>query len=180
MPWSFGVPFIGTFLGNNLYGGSALFVDAVFVLVFGVLSLMTLRKVTSIDDMKSAWRKIVVIFGVITAIFAVELVATAIYSLLGAGEKSGVAQGQLWLSSFLPIFILGLISAGVMYLAIQIANGKTQVLRAASYVAIAVAVIAFVLVLISTLVGFYSKKSYSNYYDDDYSSAVEELRDLFK
>ena len=26
MPWSFGVPFIGTFLGNNLYGGSALFV----------------------------------------------------------------------------------------------------------------------------------------------------------
>ena len=155
MPWSFGVPFIGTFLGNNLYGGSALFVDAVFVLVFGVLS-------------------------VITAIFAVELVATAIYSLLGAGEKSGVAQGQLWLSSFLPIFILGLISAGVMYLAIQIANGKTQVLRAASYVAIAVAAIAFVLVLISTLVGFYSKKSYSKYYDDDYSSAVEELRDLFK
>lgn len=180
MPWSFGVPFIGTFLGNNLYGGSALFVDAVFVLVFGVLSLMTLRKVTSIDDMKSAWRKIVVIFGVITAIFAVELVATAIYSLLGAGEKSGVAQGQLWLSSFLPIFILGLISAGVMYLAIQIANGKTQVLRVASYVAIAVAAIAFVLVLISTLVGFYSKKSYSNFYDDDYSSAVEELRDLFK
>ena len=67
-----------------------------------------------------------------------------------------------------------------MYLAIQIANGKTQVLRAASYVAIAVAAIAFVLVLISTLVGFYSKKSYSKYYDDDYSSAVEELRDLFK
>lgn len=173
--WDFNIPFLGTFLGGNQYTGSSIFLEAAFILIFGLAGIFTIRKVTSLEDMKSAWHKVAVMFGVITAIFSVELVATAIYALLGVGEKSGVDQGDLWLSSFLPIFILTVVAFGVTFMSNKIANGETQVLRLASYVAVAIAIIAFALVFISTLVGFYSKKSYSGYDLDDYSSLFNDL-----
>ncbi len=177
--WDFGVPFIGTFFGGNVYPGSSLYMTAVFVLIFGVLSLLTVRKITSLDDMKGAWKKVAGVFAVITAIFAVEAVATAIYALMAVGEKSGVSQKYLWLSSFLPIIINGLVAFGVTFMAKQIVAGKTQVLRIASYVAIAIATVAFILVFIQTLVNFYDKKSYTDYLDDDAYELLEGLEGLF-
>lgn len=172
--WSFSVPYIGTFFGGNLYSGSSLFTAATFVLIFGILSILTIRKITSVDDMKGAWKKVMIVFGVITAIFTIELVATAIYSLLSIGTKT-VDQGYLWLSSFLPIFILALLAFAVTFMAKKIADGNTQVLRIASYVAVAVAVVAFILVIVSTLVGFYAKKSTLDYGLEDYKNILDQL-----
>lgn len=176
--WDFSVPFIGSFLGGNTYPGSSLFMTAFLVLALAIIGMLTLRKVTSLDDMKAAWKKVAAIFAVITAIFLVEVVATAIYSLCGVGQKSGVSQKYLWLSSFLPILINGLIAFGVTFMAKQIAAGKAQVLRIASYIALGVAALAFILVIVYTFVDFYSKKTYADYLGGDAADLLEGLEGL--
>lgn len=177
--WTFSMPTLVTALFSNAsfsflgvsvsVGPSVLFITAMLALIGGVIGFFTLKKLTDASAVKSAWALVAEIFGVVTGLLVVALVSTAIWSLLGIGEKANVSQGDLWLSVFLPTFIKTALAAGIYMLARKIAAGKLEVLRIFGMVATGIAVVAFVLVLIQTLVGFYGKKpSSSSLFDDDY------------
>lgn len=177
--WMFSMPAIVTalfgnasfsFLGMSVsVGPSALFITGMLAIVGGIIGFLTLKKLTDASAVKNAWRIVAEIFGVITGVLAIALVSIALWSLFGLGEKSGVDQGDLWLSVFLPTVIKTILAGTIYVLAGKIAAGKLEVLRIFSMVATGIAVIAIVMVIIQTLVGFYDKKtSNSSIFDDDY------------
>lgn len=178
--WVFDVPgivstmFGGTVASISLFGtsisagASMLFITMMIAFAAGLIGLFTLKKLTDAAAVKKAWAIVAEIFGVIFGLLVIGLVATAVYSLLGLGEKSGVSQGDLWLSSFLPLAIKAVVAFGMYIIARKIAAGKLEVLRIFSMVTGGIAAVAFVLVLVQTLVGFYGKKTSSSVFDDDY------------
>lgn len=176
--WTFSMPTLVTalfsnttfsFLGMSVsVGPSVLFITAMLALIGGLIGFFTLKKLTDASAVKSAWALVAEIFGVVTGLLVVALVSTAIWSLLGIGEKANVSQGDLWLSVFLPTFIKAALAAGIYVLARKIAAGKLEVLRIFSMIATGIAVVAFILVLVQTLVSFYSKKTPTSVFDDDY------------
>ena len=177
--WLFGVPpIISTFFGASSLsflgasvsiGPSALFVTALIALTGGIIGFLTLKKLTDATAVKNAWKLVAEIFGVITGLLAIYLVSTVLWSLLGLGEKSGVDQGNLWLSTFLPTLIKVALSGTIYCLASRIAAGKLEVLRLLGMVATGIAVVAIILVVIQTMtIDFYGKKSSSSVFDDDF------------
>ena len=126
--------------------------------------------------MKGSWKCVRNVFIVIAAIEVVKMIALAIYSLCGIGEKSGVEQGYLWLNGFLSNSLAALAATGIAFIAHAIANGKTAVLSVMRFVALGVAAVACILVFVSTIVNFYNKKSSSSYSTSDYSSILDLLK----
>ena len=104
--WSFNVPFVGTFLSNTNQT-SIWLITAIAALALGIFGIVSTNKLTDLDSVKKSWKVISGVFLVMASIFAIEMVATAIYSLMGIGRKSGVSQGQLWLNGFLAQLIAG-------------------------------------------------------------------------
>jgi MFS family permease len=168
-PWSFGVPVIGNF---SIAGVPTLFLAAFISVVFGLIGILTLKKITDAEVLKKSYAKVSAFFAIVSVILTSIAVGTIIYALLALGEKSGVDQGDLWLSGFLPALILAVASVVATIIAKQVAAGKTAILRIFSLIALGVAVLGFILVVISTLVNFYGKKTSSSYDDFD-------LRDYF-
>ena len=176
--WGFSVPpIISAFFGGASFsllgvsvsvGPSALFITGMLALVGGVIGFLTLKKLTDAAAVKNAWRIVAEIFGVITGLLLVAIVSTVLWSLFGLGEKSGVDQGNLWLSIFLPLVIKTVLAGTIYVLARKIAAGKLEVLRIFSFVATGIAVIALIIVIVQTMIGFYGKKSTSSIIDDDY------------
>lgn len=177
--WSFSMPgIISAFFGSASFsllgvsvsiGPSALFVTGMLAIVGGVIGFLTLKKLTDATAVKNAWRLVSEIFGVITGLLVISLVSIALWSLFGLGEKSGVSQGDLWLSTFLPTVIKTALAGTIYMLARKIAAGKLEVLRIFSFVATGIAVVALIMVIVQTMIGFYDKKSSSSsLLDDDY------------
>ena len=176
--WLFSVPpIISAIFGANSVsllgisvsvGPSALFITGLLALVSGVIGFLTLKKLTDAGAVKHAWKIVAEIFGVITGLFLINLIGIVLWSLFGLGEKSGVDQGNLWLSVFLPTLIKAVLAGAIFFLAKKIAAGKLEVLRLLGFVATGIAVIAFILVIVQTMIGFYGKKSSSSVFDDDY------------
>ncbi len=174
--WSVGVPFIGIFFSNASLV-SNLVLTAIFALCAGIIAIMTVHKLTDAESVKKAYGKVACVTLGIAAFFAIEMVATAIYSLMTIGANKTVNQGTLWLSNFLPQLIMCANAVLVCFLAKQIAAGKTEMLRLVNYLALGIAILAFLLVFIQSMVNLYGKKSSSSYLDDsDYSS----ITDLYK
>lgn len=176
--WTFSMPaIVSAFFGSTSFsllgvsvsvGPSALFITGMLALVGGVIGFLTLKKLTDATAVKNAWHLVSEIFGVITGILLVALVSTALWSLFGIGEKSGVSQGDLWLSTFLPTLIKAVLAGTIYVLARKIAAGKLEVLRIFSMVATGIAVVALIMVIVQTMIGFYDKKSSKSILDDDY------------
>lgn len=174
--WSFSMPAVITalfgnatisFLGVSVsVGPSALFLTAILALVGGLIGFFTLKKLTDATAVKRAWAIVAEIFGVVTGLLVIALVSIALWSLLGLGEKSGVDQGTLWLSVFLPTLIKTVIAGGLYVLAKKIVAGKLEVLRIFSMVATGIAIVAIIITVVQTLVAFYDKKPRSSYNSD--------------
>ena len=164
--WNFNVPYIGTFLSNTNQT-SAWLITAIAALAFGIFGIVTTNKLTDLESVKKSWKVIAGVFLAMAAIFAVEMVATAIYSLMGIGRKSGVSQGSLWLNGFLAQFIAGGAATGMFFLSKAIAAGKVQIIKTLAVLGICLASVAFILVVIQQCVAFYGKSSSAktNYYD---------------
>lgn len=160
--WSVGVPLVDIFLGTNFgnYGGSAsiyLLATGILAVLFAVIGLISARKITDIDAMKSSWKCARNAFAVIAGIEIVKMILIAIYGLAGVGvEKSGVQEGYLWLNGFLSNTLSALGAAAIAFVAHMIAQGKTQVLSIIRFVALGIAGVAIILATISTFVTFYS------------------------
>ncbi len=161
--WSFNVPFVGV-LFNNISEVSGLVVTAVLVLCAGIAAIMTVHKLTDAAAVKKAWGKVACVMTAVGGYFCVQIVGTIIYSLMSLGAKS-VDQGDLWLSNFLPQLILLADAAIIFFIAKQINAGKTEMLRIANYLALGIAIVAFLLVFIQSMVGLYSKKSTTTFED---------------
>ena len=131
--------------------------------------------------MKNSWKCVRNLFVVIAGLEVFKMIALAIYALMGVGEKSGVEQGYLWLNGFLSNTLAAAAAVAVVFIANAIAAGKTQVLSIMRFIALGVASVALIIAVVSTLVGFYSKKSSSSY--SDYSDALDSAKswlDLLK
>ncbi|MDR2063441.1 MAG: hypothetical protein LBQ02_01445 [Candidatus Nomurabacteria bacterium] len=165
--WAFGIPITGVF--NNT-AVPALFITAFIALVFGVIGFITLRKITDAEVLQKSYGKTSGFFTILSIIFTSITISVVFYALFALGEKSGVVQKDLWLNSFLPSLIVSATAIVTTVLAKQVAAGKTALLRIFGFIALGVAAIGFILVVISTLVGFYGKTSSSPYdYNDIYN-----------
>ena len=125
--------------------------------------------------MKGAWKNVRNAFVIIAGIEIVKMVAIAIYSLCGIGEKSGVDQGYLWLNDFLSNTLAAMAAVGIVFIAHFIAAGKTQVLSVMRFVALGIAAVGCVLIMVSTIVKFYNKKTSAA---SSYSSASSALNSI--
>ena len=178
--WLFDIPLIGIVLANVGFMGASL-ITALLAVAFALIGLKTLKKVTDKKDLVKPWQCVAKVFLVLGVVYVVSMIAIALYSLLGVGDKSGVSQKNLWLSNFIPNLITAIAAIGIAFLAKQIAAGKTAILRTFSYIAIGVACVGFILVIVSTLVNFYSGKKSSTYDSGyDYGNSLNDLYDSFK
>ncbi len=180
--WGVDIPLVGYIFGSNFsgWGGSVsiyLLATGLLTVLFAVIGLITARKITDINAMKSSWKCVRNLFVVIAAIEVFKMIALAIYALCGLGKQAGVQQGYLWLNGFLSNTLAAAAAAAMVFIANAIAAGKTQVLSIMRFIALGIASVALIITVIATFVGFYSKKSSSSY--DDYSDAVNSLYDLF-
>lgn len=178
--WSVAVPFASEIIGANMGWASVLFASGIMTVLFGVIGLITAGKITDINAMKSSWKYARNAFIVIAAIEIIKMVAIAIYSLCGIGEKSGVDQGYLWLNSFLSNTLAAGAAVGIAFIANAIAAGKTTVLSVMRFVALGIAAVGCVLVVVSTIVNFYSKKTTYKSSSSSSSSSVQDWLDLLK
>ncbi len=186
--WSVDVPFVGYILGDNFsgWGGSvsiALLATGLLTVLFAVIGLITARKITNVDAMKSSWKCVRNFFVIVAGIEIFKMIALAIYALCGLGKTSGVQQGYLWLNGFLSNVLAAAAAAGVAFVANAIAAGKTQVLSIMRFVALGVAGVALIITVIATFVGFYSKPDYSKGSSSssssyDYSDIMNSFNDL--
>lgn len=165
--WIFGIPFdgiLGSF-SNSMY---SYFFMGILTFVLGLVSFLTVSKITDAGAITKAWKCIFKVNLVLLALFAIDMISMILTSLIGLGEKSGVVQKDLWLSGFLPTVIMALVAGVIAFVAKSIASGKTQLLRIMTLVALGVGSVAMIMVFISQIVGMYGKKSssYSDYLDD--------------
>jgi hypothetical protein len=165
--WSFGIPIISPF---NIAGIPAVFITAFIAVVFGVIGLFTVGKITDAEALRTSYSKAGGFFTILSIIFTSIAIATIFYALFGLGKKSGVVQKTLWLNGFLPAILVAITTIASTIFTKQVAAGKTALLRLFSFISLGVAVIGFILVTISTLVGFYGESSSSYDYDDIYNS----------
>ena len=145
-----------------------------------VAGLITARKITDVNAMKDSWKCVRNLFIVIAGIEVLKMLCLAIYSLLGIGEKSGIDQGYLWLNSFLSNTLAAGAAVGIAFIANAIAAGKTTVLSVMRFVALGIAAVGCVLVVVSTIVNFYSKKTTYKSSSSSSSSSIESWLDLLK
>lgn len=173
--WVFGIPLIGAFFAN--VGAASVVTTALLSVAFGIIALMTIGKITDAQSLSKSWNAVSKVFFVLMQIYAVSMIGIAIYSLLSLGKKT-VDQGDLWLSGFLPNFITAALAGTMAYVGKKIADGKTVLLRTLSMIAMGIAGVAFVLVIIQTLVSFYATKSSSStdYRDYDYGDVLDLFR----
>jgi len=170
--WSFSIPFFGRFMGSNA-GVPTILLTALFALIFGIIGIVTLKKVTDVEATRAAWGCISKVFFAFMFIYIVDMIGVVLYSLMSLGRADDLTfdQGTLWLCSFLPTVICFIGAAAIWFIGKQISEGKTTFLRIASLVAIGIASVAFVLVFIQQLVSYYSKpkSSLDRVKDSDYS-----------
>ena len=176
--WAVGVPIMGTILGANTYYLDTAFITGILTVIFAVIGLLTARKITDINAMKSSWKVARNAFIVIAGIEIVKMIGLAIYSLLGVGDKT-LPQGYLWLNGFLSNTLAAAAAVGLVFIADAIAKGKTQVLSVMRFVALGIASVACVLVFVSTLIGFYGKKSSTSSSSSSADSSLDTLLNLF-
>ncbi|MBP5633412.1 hypothetical protein J6X13_00550 [Candidatus Saccharibacteria bacterium] len=173
--WGVRIPFADLIFGTNVSNVSVAFIAGIAAVLFAVIALISAGKITDINAMKGAWKNVRNAFVVIAAIEIVKMVAIAIYSLCGIGEKSGVDQGYLWLNDFLSNTLAAMAAVGIVFIAHFIAAGKTQVLSVMRFVALGIAAVGCVLIMVSTIVKFYNKKSSAA---SSYSSASSALNSI--
>lgn len=166
--WIFEIPFdniLGSF-SNSMY---SYFFMGILTFVLGLVSFLTVGKITDAGAITKAWKFIFKVNLVLLVLFAIDMISMILTSLIGIGKTSSVyqSQGTLWLSGFLPTVIMALVAGVIAFVAKSIASGKTQLLRIMTLVALGVGSVAMIMVFISQIVGMYAKKSsYSDYLDD--------------
>ncbi len=182
--WGIDIPLVGWIFGNNFgsFGGSVditLLATGLLTVLFAVAGLISARKITDVNAMKSSWKCARNVFVVIAAIEIFKMIALAIYALCGLGKAAGVQQGYLWLNGFLSNTLAALGAAAIAAIAHMIAAGKTQVLSIMRFVALGIAGVACILVFISTLIGFYGNKT-SSFSSSSSSSSLDSWLELLK
>jgi hypothetical protein len=179
--WSVDIPLVGWILGSNSIGSGFLgskglilfpiFATGLLTLIFAIIGLISARKITDIEAMKSSWKCTRNFFILVTVIEVFKMIAIALIGLFGIGEKSKVAEGYLWLNGFLGNTLAAIGAAAVAFISHMIANGKTQVLSMMRFVALGVAGVALILGVVTTFVNFYSGCS-----DSDYKCLLKEAK----
>jgi len=157
--WFFGIPLIGLVLSN--VGAASALVATLLAVACALVGMMTLKKITDKATLAKPWKRVAKVFLILAVIYGITLIGLALYSLMGVGGKSGVGHKNLWLSNFIPNLITGIAAGAIFFFAKKIESGKTEILRLFNLVSIAIAGIGFVMIVISTLVGFYAQKSYT-------------------
>lgn len=182
--WSVGIPFIDWIFGSNFggYGGNVsiyLLGTGLLTVAFAVIGLITARKITDINAMKSSWKCVRNFFAIVAAVEIFKMITLAIYALCGLGKKAGVDQGYLWLNGFLSNTLAAAGAAAMVFIANAIAAGKTQVLSIMRFIALGIAGVALIITVIATFVGFYSGKGSSYSSSSDVNDAMNMLNSLF-
>lgn len=180
--WGFNLPIFHILFGSNLADVSSGLVAALLAILAGVVGLLTMKRLTDAEGVKSAWLQVSRIFMIATAIYLIDLVAIAIYSLLSLG-RSYYNQGYLWLNGFLSTTLLALGAAAISVLAKKIADGKIEILRILGFVAMGLASLAMLLTFVQILVGFYSGSSSDSNYRSNYNESglnVDQLEDSLR
>lgn len=182
--WMFDVPgIVGMFsessveVNGNLTGAFGVLMTALIAVSAGVIGMISLHKITNIEAMKKSWSVVSRVFVIFALLYALEAVAITIYGLMGLGRDSGVDQGRVWLSGFLPVLVKCATASVLVLIGKKIAEGKTEVLRFMTLVAIGIAGVALVLSFVSILVGFYANRSSS--FGGGGSSRVPSLDSFF-
>ncbi|MCQ2571008.1 MAG: hypothetical protein MJ154_02060 [Candidatus Saccharibacteria bacterium] len=178
--WSVGIPFIDIILGANAGHLGYVFATGLLTVVFAVIGLITARKITDINAMKSSWKCVRNFFVLVACAEVFKMVALAIYALCGLGKKSGVDQGYLWLNGFLSNALAAAAAVAVVFVSNAIAAGKTQVLSLIRFIALGVASVALILAVVSMFVNFYGKKSSSSYDLEDALDSASSWLDYLK
>ena len=174
--WYFGIPFSGLLTAWDItYNLPAVVILATLVLGLGIFGVVTVNKITDAEALKKAWKCNAKIFLGLAALYAVSLVLVGIYSLMSIKKGAGEFQKDLWLSGFLPTLIMGGVAAFIGFMSVEIAKGKTALVRVLSYVAVSVAAVAFTMMFVERLVTIHSKKT-----SYDTSSTLDSLWDLLK
>ena len=166
--WSFNIPLLGVLFANTGVVPT-MFIATLLAVAFSIIGVLSINKITDANALKKSWQCVAKVFCALGIIYAVSMLAVALYSLMGAGKKSGLSHEDLWLSCFLPNLIMALTAGGMFFLARAIANGKTALLRILGIVSVIVAGIGLVLVVIQTLVNFYGETKSNSIYDYDWS-----------
>ena len=169
--WNFSLPFFTRLLGSNVGMVSTALITAIVTLVLAIFALATMNKLTDKEVVKKSWRNIAIFFLAITAVYAIDIVAIIMSSILMIGVRG--VQGQLWLSNFLPTLILAGGSVGMFFIAKAISQGKASLIRAFAIVAVSLAGTALLLVIVQQLVAFYGKSSGYSAYRELYDSLID-------
>lgn len=156
-PWSFSMPVLTGLLGANTVGTvSMLLLGTLFALVMGIIGIVTIGKVTDGEALKKNWGCIAKTLFAIVLIYAIDLVALILYSLISIGISKGTKlQRNIWLNSFLPTFIMALGTCAMAFIAKSIAGGKMENARLASFIGIGLGAVSFVLSFIAIMVTLY-------------------------
>ena len=174
--WGFNIPFLGAFLGSNLGPVDNSLVISLAALLCAVIGMATVRKVVSVDAMKQSWQKVAKVFAVVGAIFCVDLVAIALYSLLSIGRKDyGFSQGALWGSNFVSNLLLACASIAMCFISGKIAKGDAKYLSVMRFVALGIAIAGFAMIFISLIVNLHQSRGMT-----DWSDLDSYLPDYFK
>lgn len=140
-----------------LLGGGNLNLAMALTAVLGaVVAMLTIKKITDAEILKNAYRGLMVGFLMLAGMAAVGMLATALYSLMGIGAKY-VSQGSLWGIDFVVALVKFLAAVTVVVIAQNVVKGKIQMLKMANFAGLGIAGLGLVLVVISVLIGFYSK-----------------------
>lgn len=163
--WAFEIPFSGI-IGSFDVSTYSYFFMGILTFVLGLVSFLTVSKITDAGAITKAWKCIFKVNLVLLVLFGIDMISMILTSLIGLGKSSGVDQKSLWLNGFLPTVIMALTACVIAFVAKAIASGKTQLLRIMTLVALGVGSVSMIMVFISQIVGMYSKKSsYSDYED---------------
>jgi hypothetical protein len=153
--WHYYVPVVGNFYNNTSLVETNL-ITAVIALALGIFGIAAIGKVRDMDTVKKTWCVAAKIFLVFTFIYAAELVATMLFSMLAISKESGVKQGDLWLNGFLGQMISAGICCGMFFISKAIADGKLRLAKNMSIVGISLAGAGFFLAVISIVVNMYA------------------------
>jgi len=153
--WAFSIPLIGAVLANVGYISVA-FVTALLAFALAIIGALATKNITDKDALSGSWYAVSKVFFFLAIVYIVTIIAIALYSILGAGQSSGVNHEYLWLNNFLPNLVTAVGATVVCIFAKQISAGNTALLRAFSAIAITIASLGLILVVIQTSVGLYS------------------------
>jgi len=136
--------------------------------VFGLIAMFTIKKITDRDMSRKAWGIVAAILFVQIVLMSVVLVGVIFFALFAAGA-GGAVQKELWLNTFLPVLGITAVLVGLLFVVKKIYEGMNKLVPIIIYIIFGVAGIALILSIIAAFIGFYGHNSYYEIFDDTFN-----------